>query len=126
MIEEELVRILRMAPGVAELVGNRIYNLIIPQDSLMPAIVYQAIAGNRLRSHSGSSGFAKTVFQVSCFSDDGTEAKALAEEVRKALECYHGGDVFVIFVEGPQSIYDPQTQLFYEILTVRISAREVV
>jgi hypothetical protein len=126
MIEEELVRILRMDSGVSELVGDRIYNLVISQDSPLPAIAYQSIAGSRVRSHSGPSGLAKTVFQVSCFSDDGTEAKVLAEETRKALECYHGGDVFSIFVEGPQGVYDPATQLYYEILTARISAREVV
>lgn len=89
-IEEALYSRLSTYPEVVKLASTRIYPLVIPQDSDLPAMAYQRISGMRELEHGGPSGFASGRFQVTCTAATYAAAVGLANAVRRGLEGYRG------------------------------------
>lgn len=89
-IDEALVSILENNPGVASLVGSRIYPLFARQTAVKPFVIYQRISSERLHSHSGTSGLARPRCQVRCVAGSYSELRSLATAVRVALDGYQG------------------------------------
>jgi hypothetical protein len=56
-------------------------------------------------------------FQLSCFSNDYLQAKALAEAVQNAIEDYEGFDSVFI---SDRDLQDPTTKLYYVVLEYSI------
>jgi hypothetical protein len=78
--------LLRTDPGVAALVGARIYPGQIPQNASYPCITYALIDDPSVNSHQGSSGLAEARFQFDCWAKtDDLEAEAVSRAVRLAL-----------------------------------------
>lgn len=89
-IEEGLYTKLSGTTAVSDIVAARIYPLLVPQGGTLPAIVYQRISGEHEHSHDGISGLATARFQITSIAATYTAAKALAEQVRIALDCKTG------------------------------------
>jgi hypothetical protein len=85
MIETELFSVLKNNTQVAAAVSTRIYPLMLPQVSTLPAIVYQRISSTPTTSIDGDSGLDSVRIQVSCWADTYGAAKGLAEKVRTAV-----------------------------------------
>lgn len=95
--------------GVTALIGDRVYPGALPQDGVLPAIVFKRIASRRLRGAHSDPGIAYVTLQV--ISVGAKEAPAddvlaLAEQVRLALERY-GRDLNGTPVDGVL-VYDVQ------------------
>ena len=95
--------------GVTALVSTRVYPGALPQDAVLPAIVYKRISSRRLRGAHSDPGIAYVTLQV--ISVGAKEAPAddvlaLAEQVRLALERY-GRDLNGTLVDGVL-VYDVQ------------------
>ena len=92
MIAGDIVLLrLQQTAAVTNLVGappnDRIYKFWLPEKPVYPAIVYKLISDDRLRGTYSDPGYVKAVLQIVCFSKASlTEADALAEQVRLALE----------------------------------------
>jgi len=70
---------------VGDEVGERVYPVRLPQGATIPAVVYQRISTDPVRSHSGNSGLATVRFQLSCWAETYDEASTIAEKIRTAL-----------------------------------------
>jgi hypothetical protein len=92
-IEQVLYKLLTDDSTVSGLVGTRIYPQFVPQGASMPAITYQQISGIRDFTHSGPVDLASLRFQVNCWSLNYTQARALADAVRTALNGVSGKKV---------------------------------
>lgn len=89
-IEDGLVALLSADSGVSALVGNRIHPLVLPRKPTYPALVYQRISGERVRSLSGPSGRARPRIQIDAYAQTYAAAKAVAKAVEDALDGYAG------------------------------------
>jgi len=132
IIEEALYAYLTNYAELTALVGDRIYPVILPQNTTLPAVTFQRISGIREYSQSGPSGLAHPRFQFSCWAEKYEEAKAVAEQIRLALEGYKGmmggSDgvrVDAIYVEDDHDIYDPETKEYHVALDAIIWHEEV-
>jgi len=76
--------------GVVALVGSRVYPLVVPQDATLPAIAYQQISGPRDHTHSGPSGLVRARMQLTFVGSSYSEAKAVADAARAALDGFAG------------------------------------
>lgn len=106
--------------GVTALIGDRVYPGALPQDAVLPAIVFKRIASRRLRGAHSDPGIAYVTLQV--ISVGAKEAPAddvlaLAEQVRLALERYgrdlngtpvDGVLVYDVQIGSESSDYDPE------------------
>lgn len=89
-LEAGLVTFLNSQPGIAGLLGTRLYPLVIPQDAEQPALAYQRIDTPRISSHDGPSGLAKPRIQITVTAKTFEMVKALTLLLRRALDGYRG------------------------------------
>lgn len=85
-IETALVTRLKARASLVSLVGARIYPLRLPQDPILPAVTYQRIGGPREEALGSDPGFARQRIQVDTWALTYASAKAVAKQVRLALE----------------------------------------
>lgn len=114
MFKEDLTAFLKNNAGVNALVSGRIYPQTLPQNVVLPAIVYSQISSVRGSSHSGTSGFASCRFQVDIWATTYYQASTVANAVRTALDNYKGvmgsSNVGSAFLENELDGFDPETQ----------------
>jgi hypothetical protein len=120
VVEADLYDYLTDVAAIAALVSTRVYPLRLPQDASLPAVVYQRISGERVRSHDGPSGLGRGRFQISSWDDDYAGAKSLAEQIRYALDRsprYTFGSLSNVsaLLRMELDDYDPQTG-YYRII----------
>ena len=96
-LENNLVTYLEGEATILALIGNgdspetiRLYPLIMPQNTTMPAVVYQRVTGERIHHLSGVSGRATPSIQFDIYSDSYSEAKSVADALRGVLDGYQG------------------------------------
>jgi len=121
-IEDALVALLGDSTTVSALVEDRIYPIEMPPNTPMPTLVYQQISGPRVHSHSGFSSLAYPLFQISCWGDDYTEAKNLADAVMAALDGYVGTkagvEIYALIVNGSRDMGEPEEDTYRVIVEV--------
>lgn len=111
--------------GVTALVGaapnDRIYPVVLPEKCPMPAIFYRQIDSTRLQGPHSDPGVANVRMQVVSLATSYDAAKALAEQVRIALERYGtaitgtaiaGVTVYDITIGSDADSYEPELDLF--------------
>lgn len=102
-VEQAIADRLTTDATVASLVATRVFPEILPQDPTYPAIAYQRITTQRVRSMDGPSGLSRPRIQIDCYAAAYAQAKALADAVRLALDgkrfSYAGLDVQAAFLE---------------------------
>jgi hypothetical protein len=109
--------------GLATLVGDRIYPEHLPQNPTCPAVTYFQVGGPRDHSLAGSSGLAVTRWQVDVWAPTYIEAKAVAEEVRLALDSYRTTTMRV-FLDNEVDLPEPTQDTSASLLNVRHVALE--
>jgi hypothetical protein len=93
MIDDALYSLLKNNVNLAAKVSTRIYLLHLPQVSttVLPAVSFSRVSTtNRLTFHNGVVPSAEARFQFSCWGSNISQAKEVAELVRRALHGYHG------------------------------------
>ncbi len=115
-LNEAIYGRLQAVSGVTNLVGARVYPVVLPQDPTYPAIRYQQIAGARAQAMGSNTGLVNTTVQIDSYSDSYEEARQVAEEVRAALQRFQGTVAGVaiesVFVDGPLDVFEDQIKKF--------------
>lgn len=93
-IEDLIFGRLSAFSGVTAIVGSgssaRIFPGFAEQDTAPPYIVYQRVAGPRVTVLDGASGLAQPVYQIDAYAGTKDAAKALADQIRIALNGFRG------------------------------------
>jgi len=120
-IEEALFAYLKSYAGLVSLVGTRIYPLVLPQNPTLPAVTYFKVSrvGGRAMS-SPTPRYIRVRFQFSCWSTSYGGVKGVAEQIKAALQDYHGlmggthgVTVLDADVANEQDIYEPDTGIYH-------------
>lgn len=89
-IRQPLVAFIVASPGIASIIGPRIYPLKIPQGIDKASIVYTRVSGVSGHHMTGRDGLARTRIQIDCWSKSADESAALANLVKDRLDGYSG------------------------------------
>jgi hypothetical protein len=89
-IRADLRTYLLTKASVTALIGTRIYPQEAKQGVAYPRIIYRETGGDRTNSLSGANEQVKTSFELTCQSEDGDEAKAIADALENVLDCFQG------------------------------------
>jgi hypothetical protein len=81
-----LYTLLQANVGVTNLVGNKIYPLIVPQTQPRPAVTIQVAAVAPSDTKSNTSGVDMVQVQFSVFAQKYSEAAEITEAIRKAID----------------------------------------
>lgn len=95
--------------GVTALVSDRVYPGALPQDAVLPAIVFKRISSRDLKGAHSNPGISYVTLQVICVGAKEApqdDVLALAEQVRQALDRY--GNVYNGLVVGGVLLFDIQ------------------
>lgn len=108
--EQELLRTLQGNPGVSELVGNKVFALLIPPGTRLPCVTFQRIGGRPANTLCGHSGLEEIDLQIDAWGRSYAEAKAVAKAVRVAMPA--GGPRFGAHLMEDQDLYEDGTAYF--------------
>lgn len=89
-LEKATATRLKEHAGVAALVGTRVWYDRLRQDPTLPAITVQEISAPRVGAMRNDADRVRARLQVDAWDDNRDGAKALAEQVRDALQRYAG------------------------------------
>lgn len=85
MIQAQIYNSINQSADVIALAGNRVYPIRLPQESALPAVVYQISSIVPVNSLSGDSGIEQANIEVTAWAKDYLVAHELAYAARKAL-----------------------------------------
>lgn len=110
--------------GLSALVTARIYPLVLPQKPALPAVTYQRIDGPRMSGMTAEHGIATPRVQVDSYAATYASAKAVAKQVRLALQRWAGVEAAVTvldsFLDGDRDLYDDEVEAY------RVSADYII
>lgn len=106
MIEELLFTRLSTFAGLTALVSTRIYPVIMPQETVKPAVTYQLISSPREVAMGSDPGLVKARFQLNAWATTALEARNVIKQVRLALERYRVAGVEDCFIETEYDVFD--------------------
>lgn len=127
-VEQEIRARLLAHAGTAALVGTRVYPVKLPQTPTYPAITYYRVNTERVSAMGADRPDVRAIIRVSCW-DDGSDgysgSKALATQVRAALERYSvspGTYVPIqdIYFENEFDLYDDDAQVFHVVCSFEV------
>lgn len=85
MIQAQIYNAISQNSDVISIAGDRVYPIRLPQDALLPAVVYQISNINPVNSLGGDSGIEQAIIEVTAWAKDYLVAHELAYAARKAL-----------------------------------------
>lgn len=94
--------------AIKSLANGRVYPVVLPDISSLPAIVYQRISTVPITSLDGDSGLESVRIQVSVWANTYKEAKDLSATVRSTLNA----TTLKIVSDGDSDDYEPDTKRF--------------
>lgn len=114
--------------GVATLVGARVYPVKLPQQAAgatwLPAVTCTVVSELRQNSFRGPIALPGTLFAIDCWGETYTSARALATQVRLALDGWQGTSegetVQASILEGQQDIFESEVNVHRTSLDVRL------
>lgn len=110
-IKAGLYSFLTGSTPIAAVVGTRVYPMLVPQGAAYPAITYQIVSNNHIRSHGGSSQLAYVRVQINSWAATAAAADSLQELIRNRMDGYAGtmGSVTVqsCFLDGERDAFEP-------------------
>lgn len=116
MILQAVYQILIGNPGLAALVGDRVYPVVIPEDVPSPVITFQRVTTDREYTKDGPSGVATVMLQVNVWEPDPLKAAQVGAQVVKALHAAWNGAVAGVELGEVKCLnemdaYDEETKL---------------
>lgn len=88
-IEADLRAYLLSQPNLKSMIDTRLYPLVLPQPPTFPAVTYAKVSHSHVRDLSGVA-YSISRFQFSCFAATYSGAKAVANEIKRALQDFVG------------------------------------
>lgn len=85
--------------SVKSKVGDKIYPILLPQDCVLPAIVYAPVVANYSSAHQGDTGYVKQTIQITCHANTFKDARKLSRLIKKLLQDYRG-NMSGLFIEA--------------------------
>jgi hypothetical protein len=102
--------------GTAQL-GTRVHPAQAPQDTVFPYVVYEEFDGERFPCMGSDADLVRAQVRVHLWHTEYAAGRALAEQVRLALQRFRGtagavtvDDIFTI--EGAPTVYDDLAQAY--------------
>lgn len=80
-------------------IDTRLYPILLPQDCVLPAIVYAPVVANYDSALQGDTGYVKQTIQITCHGKTFKEARKLSRLIKKMLQDYRG-DMNGLFIEA--------------------------
>ena len=108
--EAVLLRTLQDDPGLSELVGNKVFALVIPQGTKLPCITFQRLGGMPANTLSGHSGLEEIDLRIDVWARRYGEAKAVAKAVRATMPA--NGAAFGAHLIEDEDLYEDGTNYF--------------
>lgn len=71
--------------GVVAIVSDRFYPIHLPQEPVLPAVVYSMLPGEEEVSHSGRVGWTTRIVQFDCYSSNPLSLESLTDALADAL-----------------------------------------
>lgn len=100
--------------GLTALVASRVYPLQLPQRPTLPAVTYRRIDGPREHAMGADPGLAHPRIQVDSWGASYADTKAVATQVRGALQRWRGiaagVEVLAVYLQGDEDGYEPETK----------------
>ena len=117
MIQETIYTLLTSDEVLAELVGDRVYPLIIPsqvydQATKRPCIVYQEDGLDRSRTFCGTIALQQGTFAFDCYARRYHDAHEVATALRELLTDYEGGSIDTVIFRNQFDALDLEPGLF--------------
>lgn len=116
MLETGIFAQLQADAGVGALAGDRIYPILMPQESTLPAITYQRISTRDSYAHDGVQCLSKVRMQFDCYAETLLAAEAVAAAVRASLDgqraTWGAVSILASFRVNEQSFYDPTVEAY--------------
>ena len=82
---EDLTAYLKANAGINAIVAGRVWPQNIPQNAVLPGLVYKEISGVRPSTLEGATGLNNGRYEFGCVALDYLAAKQLSQAVRQAL-----------------------------------------
>lgn len=108
--------------GLSTLVSTRIYPDVLPENPVLPAVVYRRISAAEVaQTHEATpAGLARPRFQIDCWATTSTGAEAVGEQVRLALEGYQNKSadprIDGVLLADRRGLRDPNNNLYRDSL----------
>lgn len=96
---QALYKYLSSKIDIKNLVGNRIYPTMLPQNCVYPAIVYTPVIANYDSALQGDTGFVRQTIQVVSHDKTFKKARELSRIVKSFIQDMHG-DMGGLFIEA--------------------------
>lgn len=84
-LDEAISQKLLSYQPLTALIAARVYPITYPQDSVLPAVVYQQSSKVPQYHHGGEANYAESRYQISSFAMSYAQAKAVSSAVKAAL-----------------------------------------
>jgi hypothetical protein len=126
-VEADLFSRLTGFAGVAALVGQKVYPVTLPQGIHYPAISYFRVSSTRPSAMGRDIGIVRARFQVDVWAFDFDSSKAVAEQVRLALQRYSGTnsiEIIEIFFLNEADTFEENTRTYHQALDFEVNYRE--
>lgn len=91
-------------------VSNRIFPMVMPQDTTLPAITYQRLSGGQENDLSGYSNLENPHISIMCWATNYDGALDLAEDVHVAMD--GAGSAFHSILVNDLDGFDPETEYY--------------
>lgn len=125
--------LLNAATGLTALVGKRIDSDVMPSSPtgrpVYPAVTFQRMSGSSAKGALSDPPLMTAVFQVSAWASSRKDARAVATQIRTAIDrkrkvTVSGVYINDCFYQDDVDLYDPDTQTFFTHTTFRIHYRD--
>ena len=87
---QALYEYLSLHKGITDKVKDRIYPIMLPQNAILPAIVYAPVLANYDSALQGDTGYVRQTVQFVCHDTTFRKARQLSRMVKTALQDFHG------------------------------------
>jgi len=124
-IGKSLYAYLITVTAITDLVNQRIYPVILPQNSPMPAITYQQLVEIQTHTMGSDSGPGRDIYDIHCWADKYDDVQSLADAASTALKDKTGTmgshTLQRILQEDRADIYDSITETYHIVLEYTIN-----
>lgn len=124
MLEQILYAYLMSVAGLVALIADRLYPSDAPQGIAGAYVVYRRISGPRTYDFDGPSGLVTARMQFSVLAPSYLQAKAVAEQLRLALEDFADDTVIVCRMLNEIDTYESETRLHHVIVDFGVTYKE--
>lgn len=104
-------------PEIVKVVGSKIYPINMPQNCILPAVVYSPILAKYDSALQGDTGYARQSIQFNCHATTFKQARQISRMIKTALQDYHGDmfgmDIQAVFIKSDFQL-DSNTSLKFD------------